>query len=291
LPGDAPANPFGQLLLSTDPRAFFEAYRYNVAPVSDDRPFFFYIVQPRDLWNFAKNANPFSADFKINRAVPLLFNLLIVSIGATLLILLLPRALLGSRLPKHRGLMAFLCYFLCLGAGYILIQVALIQKFVLLLGHPKYALTVIIFTMLVASGAGSYFSRRVVGDDAILMRVLAAIFVFVAALAFALAPLDAAAAGWSLPLKIVVSAVAIFPGAFLMGMPFPCGLRRLERLHAPAVRWAWSLNAAASVLGSAAAIVLAIYLGLRATLLIGGLLYVCAMFVIVFTRRSIAVRL
>ena len=58
-----------------------------------------------------------------------------------------------------------------------------------------------------------------------------------------------------------------------MGVPFPTGLRRLERLHSPSVRWAWSLNAAASVLGSVAAVVLAIYLGLRETMLIGGLMY------------------
>jgi hypothetical protein len=69
-----------------------------------------------------------------------------------------------------------------------------------------------------------------------------------------------------------------------MGMPFPCGLQRLEARHAPSVRWAWSLNAAASVLGSAAAVFLAIYLGLRATLLIGGLMYVCALGVILATR-------
>ena len=70
--------------------------------------------------------------------------------------------------------MMFLMYFLCLGAGYILIQVALIQRFVLLLGHPTYALTVIVFSMLVASGAGSFFSARVMaGDDARLVRVLA----------------------------------------------------------------------------------------------------------------------
>ena len=76
-----------------------------------------------------------------------------------MLILILPRFVLGTRLPKQKGVMKFLLYFLCLGAGYILIQVALIQKFVLLLGRPTYALTVIVFSMLVASGLGSYFSR------------------------------------------------------------------------------------------------------------------------------------
>ena len=68
----------------------------------------------------------------------------------------------------------------------------------------------------------------------------------------------------------VSHALMIAPAAFTMGMPFPSGLARLEKLHPASVRWAWALNAASSVLGSASAIFLAIYLGLRETLLVGG---------------------
>jgi spermidine synthase len=287
LPGVPSSNAFGQLLSSADPSAFWRFYRYDVSPVSDDRPFFFYTVQPRDLVDFIRNANAKAEDYKINTAVPLLFALIAVSIGATALVALLPRLLLGSRLPKEPGVTVFLWYFLCLGAGYIMIQVALIQKFVLLLGHPAYALTVIVFSMLVASGAGSYWSRRIVaGDDARLIHALAAIAILVAALAFGASPLVSAAAAWPLGLKMAVTALAIAPAAFMMGMPFPSGLRRLDALHPPSVRWAWSLNAAASVLGSAGAIILAIYTGLRATLLMGGALYVCALLVILATKRT-----
>jgi len=291
LPGAPSSNEFGQLISSADPTSFWHSYRYDVSPVSDDRPFFFYTVQPRDLLDFVRHANVKAEDYKINSAVPLLFALMAVSIGATALVSLLPRMLLGSRLPKQPGVILFLWYFLCLGAGYIMIQVALIQKFVLLLGHPAYALTVIVFSMLVASGAGSYWSRRIVsgkdsGDDSRLMRTLAAIAFLVAALAFGASPLLSAAAAWPMGLKMAVTALVIAPAAFLMGVPFPSGLRRLEALHSPSLRWAWSLNAAASVLGSAGAIVLAIYAGLRATLLLGGGLYVCALVVIFATKRT-----
>jgi hypothetical protein len=155
------------------------------------------------------------------------------------------------------------------------------------LGHPTYALTVIVFSMLVASGLGSFFSRRwIEGNDARLMRVLAAIFVCIALLAFGSPALAWYAAGWPLIAKMAITALVIAPAAFLMGMPFPSGLRRLELQHAPSVRWAWSLNAAASVLGSAASIVLAIYVGLRVTLLIGGTLYLIALAVIAATRAQ-----
>jgi hypothetical protein len=287
MPGDAAVNPFGKLLHASDPAAFYAAYEYNVEPVSDDRPFFFYTVQPRDIWNFLATASHLSADYKINRAVPLLFSVLAISAVATALILLLPRALLGTAIPKQNRVIAFLMYFLCLGAGYILIQLALIQKFVLLLGHPTYALTVIVFSMLLASGAGSYFSRRVVaGDDRRLGAVLMAIAALVTALAYAAPGLASMAAAWPSLAKMAITALAIFPAAFFMGMPFPTGLRRLERHYAPAVRWAWSLNAAASVFGSATALVLGIYLGLRATLLVGAGLYAVAMLLVLLTRRE-----
>jgi hypothetical protein len=287
LPGDAPKNAFGQLLTSADPSAFLRDYPFDVSPISDDRPFFFYTVQPRDLWNYIFTANRASEDFKVNRAVPLLFGLVAVSLCATGLILVLPRFLLGTRLPKQKGVITFLWYFLCLGAGYILIQVALIQKFVLLLGHPTYALVVIIFSMLVASGIGSFFSRRVIADDdGRLARLLCAIAILVTALAFGARPLTEAAATSPLWAKMLITVLAIAPAAFLMGMPFPSGLRRLEHRHPPSVRWAWSLNAAASVLGSAGAIFLAIYIGLRATLLVGGALYLGALLVILVTRTN-----
>ena len=101
-----------------------------------------------------------TADYKVNKAVPLLFAVTGISMVATLVILALPPLVLGTRLPRQKGVLRFLLYFLCIGAGYILIEVALIQKFVLFLGQPAYALTVVIFSMLVSSGVGSYFSRR-----------------------------------------------------------------------------------------------------------------------------------
>jgi len=78
------------------------------------------------------------------------------------------------------------------------------------------------------------------------------------------------------PLKILVSILLISPAGFAMGMPFPTGLTLLERVMPAAVRWAWAINAASSVLGSAAAIFLAIYIGIQATLIVGGACYLAA---------------
>jgi len=277
LPGDPPNNEFGKLLLAKDPLAWERNYRFDITPVSDNRPFFFYTVQPRDVADFILQTNSKSADLKVNVAVPKLFDAMFVSIVAVGIILVLPPLVLGTKLPHDSSVRGFLLYFLAIGMGYILIEVAMIQKFVLFLGHPTYALTVVIFSMLVSSGLGSYTSRRLIGDNpAHLQKALAAVAILVAILALIVQPVLSAGVGLPFFIKVAATVLMLAPAGFAMGLPFPTGLRMLERTHAPAVRWAWSLNAAASVLGSVGALVLALYLGIVETLLIGGALYLFA---------------
>ncbi len=285
VPGVRAGNPFAGLLAAEDPRIVWRSYPYDISPVSDDRPFFFFTVQPRDVLEFVHGSNRKSADYKLNRAVPLLFSVMLVSLLATGLILVLPRWLLGTKLPAEGRTSVFLLYFFCLGAGYMLTQLALIQKFMILLGRPTYALTIIVFTMLLASGAGSYVSgRAIAGEDRRLRGVLAAVAVLIALLALTSGPAVNAAAGWPLMLRMTMAVVFVAPAAFFMGMPFPGGLRRLNERDAPSVRWAWSLNAAASVMGSVLSVALAIYLGLRATLLVAAGLYLAALLLVFVTR-------
>jgi hypothetical protein len=281
VPGEKQENAFAQFLLSPDPDKFLAGYQFDVSPVGDDRPFFFYTMQTRDLWKYFRFAGG-AADAKINHAVPVLFELLGVSVLATLVVLALPPLLLRARLPVEKGLRGFLLYFVCLGAGYIMIQVALIQKFILFLGHPTYALTVIVFSMLVWSGLGSFYSRRLIrgAHRGRLIITLIGVAAAVSVIAFAASPISEFGVGWPLQAKIMVTVCLIAPAAFLMGIPFPTGLTWLESRFPQAVRWAWALNAASSVLGSAAAIFLAIHIGLRATVLVGAALYLCALSVV-----------
>ena len=288
VPGSDARNAFHDLLLSANPEDFQSNYTFDISPVSDNRPFFFYTVQPRDLWQFVKTASRQSADFRaVNQAVPLLFSLLAVSLVATALILVLPPLVLGTRLPRQKGVGGFLTYFLFIGVGYILIEVALIQKFVLFLGHPTYALTVVIFSMLTSSGVGSFASRNLLGqNEGRWIKALGCVALLAAVMAVALPGLLAALVWLPLSLKMAITVGLIAPLGFAMGMPFPTALRRLEEWHPPSVRWAWSLNAAASVMGSVGALVCAIYLGLLQTLIIGGLFYLAALAVVTRVRAG-----
>ena len=288
LPGAGIRNQFYDLLHQPRPRRSTSATtRSTSRPVTDNRPFFFYTVQPRDLWIFiTQRLARRRDDYKVNKAVPLLFGLMAISLVATALVLLLPPLVLGTRLPRQPGVRGFLLYFLFIGAGYILIEVGLIQKFVLFLGHPTYALTVVIFSMLVSSGLGSFFSRRVLGkSEGRLIKALGAVALLASLLAAGDCPRCLprwCGCRWRSKMALTVALIA--PLGFVMGMPFPTALQRLEEWHAPSVRWAWSLNAAASVLGSVGALVCAIYLGLVQTLIIGGLFYLAALAVVARVR-------
>ena len=285
VPGGEASNPFTDLLQSSDPVGFESKYQYDIEPVTDNRPFFFYTVRPRDLWAFVTSAH--TEDVKVNIGVMTLFVLLGASITATAVIMLLPPLLLGAQVPREKAAFVHLGYFFAVGIGFIMIEVGLIQQFVLFLGRPTYSLTVVVFSLLIASGLGSYASASVIGEhERRLRNLLVAIALAVSALGLLLQPILAAGVGLPLAAKCLLSTILLFPAGFVMGMAFPCGLKRLERSYPTAVRWAWAVNSASSVLGSVAAIFFAIHLGLLQTLLLGASAYLLALTAIILTAST-----
>lgn len=276
-PSDREENAFTTLIQSNDPYGFSERYAYNVTPVTDNAPFFFFTLKLGRLFHLTAYRG--AMDWKVNLGVAVLAMLLVISIVAVLAFLVLPLAIHGA--AGGRPSQALL-YFIAVGLGYILVEVSFIQRFVLFLGHPTYALTVVIFLMLLASGAGSLASRKCLPQSRHLwiplIVVVGALVVYVGVLPglldhFVGAPFIA---------KLVISGVFLVPLGFAMGMPFPTGLRALaesaeHRPHGTSIEWAWAMNAASSVLGSVLAIVIAIQFGLNVTLACGAVAYACAL--------------
>ncbi len=280
-PGSTAKNQFRDLLLSPNPAEYEANYEFDISPVSDNRPFFFYTVQPRDLWSYMKTAARNTPDSKINRAVPLLFGLAAISLAATLLVLIAPPLVLGTRLPAQPGVRGFLVYFLLIGAGYILIEVGADPEVRAVSGTPDLCAGGGDFLAAGLHRRGKFRERRLVGmDEGRLIKALGCVAMLTALLGLVLSSLLGALVGLPLVLKVALTVLLIAPLGFAMGMPFPAGLKRLDSWHAPSVRWAWSLNAASSVLGSVTALVCSIYLGVVETLIIGGLLYLGALAVI-----------
>ena len=258
-------NAFSALIASNDPRAFIKNYPYNISPVTDDAPFFFYTLKPERLLDLGASGE--SIDWKVNLGIAVLGMLLVIAILAVVTFLLLPLLLEPT---ETRRPISSLAYFVALGLGYVLVEVVLIQRFVLFLGHPTYALSVVIFLLLVASGGGSAVSKTWMAGLQRTWLPLMAITIILLAYLAALPVLLERSVGLGFPLKLVLSAALLLPLGFLMGMPFPNGLRALEHGDTAAERltieWAWAMNAASSVLGSVLAVAVAIQFGLNATL-------------------------
>jgi hypothetical protein len=180
-----------------------------------------------------------------------------------------------------------LLYFVAVGLGYILVEIAFIQRFVLFLGHPTYALTVVISLLMLSSGAGSLFSRLWLPRTEMGWVPLTLVIVTILADVFFLPSRLARMVGLPFGYRLIVSGVLLIPLGFVMGMPFPTGLRALAARaagafadspsSANAIEWAWAMNAAASVLGSVTAMVIAILFGLNATLACGAGAYLLAL--------------
>jgi hypothetical protein len=175
------------------------------------------------------------------------------------------------------------------GLGYILVEIAFIQRFVLFLGHPTYALTVVVFLLLLSSGAGSLTLRKWLAQTQRAWLPLGFIVSALLLYVFILPGLLNALVGLPFEVKLLVSAGLLVPLGFAMGMPFPTGLRALASIPVPefptttpaesqdnAVEWAWAMNAGSSVLGSVLAIVIAIQFGLNVTLACGAAAYLTA---------------
>jgi hypothetical protein len=275
-PSDPGDNAFSQIVASNNPAAFARQYTFNVAPVTDNSPFFFFPLRFGQI--FWKSMHH-QMDWKINVGVAVLAIVLLLSIVAVAAFLILPMLLRAGRTQHFLPLI----YFVGVGLGYILVEIALIQRFVLFLGHPTYALTVVVFLMLLASGIGSLLSRRWLKDLHWVAGLLTIVALAIAAYVFFLPKLLLALVGVSFPGKLLISGVLLVPLGLIMGMPFPAGLRALSS-KAPenaetgnSIEWAWAVNAAASVLGSVLAIVIALEFGLNVTLICGAVAYVVAL--------------
>src|SRR5271168_652732 len=287
--GPGGSNPFADLIASNDPYRFAQSYAYNVSPVTDNAPFFFFTLKAGQILQQGRQRG---IDWKVNLGVLVLILVLVISLVAVLGFLILPLVLQGG----HQSPLPLL-YFVAVGLGYILVEIAFIQRFVLFLGHPTYALTVVIFLLMLSSGAGSLFSRRWLLRTEMAWMPLMLVVLALAANVFFLPRGLSAWVGLPFGYRLVVSAILLAPLGFVMGMPFPTGLRALverpvldvtsgKTAADNAVEWAWAMNAAASVLGSVLAMVIAIQFGLTVTLACGVAAYLLALLLLPALRQQ-----
>jgi len=255
----------GTLLTTDDFDGFVDSYPFLISPPTDDRPFFFQMLRGRMAAADIPDADgdPFQFMRLWSDSISLMY-LLVAVVTALAVVFFFGPLLLTGRERAHRpaALVAapLLLYFACLGYGFMMVEIPLLQTFILFLGYPVYALAVVLLSLLLFSGIGSLLSARF-ADDAgrALVRVLIAILVLGVVYLGVVPLVIKSLLGIPVPVRIVTTAILLAPIGLVLGMAFPLGITVLRSYSEELVPWAWGLNGALSVVAS----VLAIFLGSR----------------------------
>jgi len=283
---DAPYYHDGARALLGDGAARFVAdYKFNITPATDDRPHFFHFLRLGTLPELFRLRGAGGLAL-VDRGYPLLLAALLQALLLGALLILVPlwvgRRRGGATPPGVRPWTVF-AYFGAIGLAFMGLEMAFIQKLVLFLGHPLYAVAVALAGFLVAAGIGSTLLERLLAwrsETAIRHGVLVGIGLLGLGYTVLLPGLLEQLLGWPAPARVAVALALIAPLGACMGLPLPLGLRRLAAKAPEAVPWAWGINGCASVVGAVLATLLSLHAGFSVVVMVALWLYlltaVCA---------------
>ena len=269
-------NALDDYLFSADRETFLNNYPLRVDPTTDNNPFFFNFLKPiHYVWKFPSIQTHFTYPVFMFKSL-FLITLLMIIISIFLPLLWFRKKVSPHGSAPQRGY--YLFYFSCLGLGFMLVEIPLIQKFILLLGQPLYSISTILAALLISSGVGSMLSGRI-SEKAGLSAVRSVTCIICTLLIITIYGLPAlfdACLGMSTAIRILIAIIVVMPLGILMGMTLPLGIRLLEQEIPSMIPWVWSLNGACSVMGSIAAWGLSLNYGYNVTLWTAVIVYGCA---------------
>jgi hypothetical protein len=264
---------FAAITAREGPGSAVDATDEDISPPSDDRPYFF---QMANLNTFFSGKG--FGDVFVFRPV-----LVLGILGLTVLLLAaiciaLPLILERRKGARRRGMLPFYTYFAGIGFAFLLIEVSQLQRLSIFLGHPTYALTVVLFTVLVFSGLGSMLTERLIRADrgTTLIKPLVALLAVVLAFGFVTPAVIGRADGATTPTRIAIAVALLAPLALFMGMPFAIGMRAATSRPGTPTAFLWGINGATSVCASVLAVVLALFFGISTAFWTGALAYAVA---------------
>jgi len=252
-----------------DAQAFTSTYPFDVAPVHDARPYPHHFLRLSSLPALVRAGAGEWLPFAEWGTIALVATL-VQSVVLAALLILLPVAI-RARQQQHRPPVRILGYFAAIGLAYLAAEIAAIQQLGLLLGHPVYAVAIVLTVFLIVSGAGSVWSDRL--EPATGRPTLFLLALTLAVYAVLLLAIVHAFQGAPLFARGAVAALALAPPAFLMGIPFPLGLRRLTGENKVHVAWAWATNGFASAVAAPLAALVALGVGSRVLFLVAAAAY------------------
>lgn len=262
------------LTQSQDLEGIYASTENLIRPATDDKPFFYQQKRWSNLrlgFRGVLGAGENNKNTKVD-ALPVTEVSLVILLGQSVLVagvlILLPLARLNRQGLRPKGRWAFMAYFAGLGLGFILIEIVLLQHLSLFLGQPIYTFSVVLGTLLISTGAGSYLAGGIRKPSyRTLSWFLLAVIVAILFTLVIMPKVLSVTLGLALPLRVGVSILLVTPLGVLLGVPFPMGLRIVSKEAAPLVPWAWAINAFFTVIGSVGALILAMILGFTVVLI------------------------
>jgi len=268
-------------ILGPDAEDFADRYKFALRPATDDRPFFFHTLKWSTL--------PELLALRAQGGLPLIewgFVILVATVvqGAIAAAILILLPLLALRTQRALGTSAparwrVLVFFACLGLAFLFLEIAFMQRFAVFLGHPLYAIAVVLAGLLVFAGLGAgaiEWLARMAGRRPPIALAAAGIVV-VGGIYVGLLPwVFEAAQGWPTAARLAVALALLGPIGFFLGMPFPLGLKALGDRAPSLVPWAWGINACASVVSASLATFIALHIGFTPVLGCALVLYALA---------------
>ncbi len=271
-------------LAGPEPGSFQRAYLYNVAPPSDDRPYFsrfFRWDRAAELFGHLRREwLP-----RVESGYVFLLTTLTQATVAGAVLILFPLLFLRGRSPKAvaahypggKSTFRTLSFFAMPGFGFMFFEMTFIPKFTLLLAHPVYAAAVVLSVVLVFAGLGSLSLMRLGEKGARLLWIgWALLGLWLGAMAVAGDLLIQSALAWNGPARLAVAVLCLALPAFVLGWPFPLGLREVSRSRPGLAPWAWGVNGCASVMGAVLGKCLAMDMGFRGVMVLAWILYLLA---------------
>ncbi len=262
---------------------FVASYPINIAPPTDDSPFFFQMLRLRDIFN-EDLLEQGMMSFNMH-AVRILGYLIVIVVVLAFLFIVLPLLLVRGSGFRVRGSgpggrVSLFVFFFCIGAGFMLVEISQMQRLIVFLGHPTYSLSVVLFTLLLSSGLGSTLTERV-GPER-LARAGRARFALLLAVLVVFGLLTPFVIGWfdsaQTLVRILVAVAILFPLGVFMGMAFPLGMKVAARTSPDLAPWLWGVNGATSVCASVFAVAIALSSSISTAFWIGFLFYIGALF-------------
>lgn len=266
---------------------FYRNFSLNITPPTDDNPFFFHMLRLKDVLS-GKDLQLGKTTFNL-KAVAILLEILVITILLAFLFIILP-LFFKARRSDFRGSLSLILYFMSIGMGFIIVEIAFLQRLIIYLGHPIYSLSVILFSLLLGGGIGSHLSQKIIKKEKwvtnsylILIPVVVLVLIGGLITPYVITVFSAVA----LPVRIVFSLLAIGLMGISMGICFPLGVFYASRRHEPLLPFLWGVNGALSVVASVLSVVIAITSGISITFWVGILCYVIAFIsLFVFSRKS-----